>query len=89
MKEDANYEDNYLKYCKEMTMFYNLKMETQKTKDELLCDINTIKNQKLAVEATLLENLNKLYGREKEIGTGLIMAKTGKPIPEKASICSV
>lgn len=61
----------------------HLKKETKKAKNELLCDINAMKEQKLIEEKSLRENLDKMYGREKEIGTGLIMAKTGKLIPEK------
>lgn len=83
MKEDANFEDNYAKYCKKLNVYLDLKNQNQKAKDEMLSAINIMKDQKVKQQQELNESLQKLYTHEKEIGTGLILAKTGKPVPEK------
>lgn len=83
MKEDSNYDDNYRKYCNKLDIYYGLKKKTQKTKDELLTGINTVRDRRASEQLNLQVNKERVYAREKEIGTGLILAKTGKEIPEK------
>lgn len=83
MKEDANYEDNYVKYCKHMDTFADLKLQNQKLKDDLKSAIYEMKVRKNNEKALLNEIEAKLYVKEIDVGTGLILAKTGKEVPEK------
>lgn len=86
MKEDSNYEDNYHKYTKKLDTFYRLKEAINRNKTTLAVEISHMKTVKTDQNEQLNESYEKMVNREKEIGVGLILAKTGKEIPEKVCL---
>lgn len=83
LKEESNYEDNYYKYCYQLDNYVDLKVHTAKTKHDLEEGIQKMKDDKKIVQELTNENEKLLYGKEIDVGKGLIFAKTGKEVPEK------